>query len=137
MPYTLTTEGDSSPGRGAEETQGEAAQAVGRRGTLRPLLGATICGKGAAAQRWGTPQGCPVPWHASSAESCPQAGFRQRAFCWFFSCFLVFRARARTARKALSGAGLRRFLSYPNSPFFGLAVPFFGSMSLFSGGIHN
>ena len=75
----------------------------------------------------GTPQGCPVPWHASSAESCPQAGFRQRAFLLvFFLFFLVFsRARARTARKALSGAGLRRFLSYPNSPFFRVSCPFF------------
>lgn len=44
----------------------------------------------------------------------------------FLLFFLVFsRARARTARKALSGAGLRRFLSYPNSPFFRVSCPFF------------
>jgi hypothetical protein len=133
MPYTLTTEGDSSPGRGGGETQGEAAQAVGRRGT-RPLLGATIWG-GAAAQ-WGNPAGVPRALARQQRRELPTGRVSTAGFCWFFFVFSCF-SRARTARKALSGAGLRRFLSYPNSPFFGLAVPFFGSMSLFSGGIHN
>ncbi len=67
-PTPLTTEGDSFPPEGGRrgETQGEAAQAVGRRGgTLRPPLGATICGKGSRARRaWGNPAGVPRASHA-------------------------------------------------------------------------
>lgn len=64
-PTPLTTEGDSFPPEGGRrgETQGEAAQAVGRRGAhCGPRWGPRYAGRGAApVGRGGTPQGCPVP----------------------------------------------------------------------------
>jgi hypothetical protein len=95
MPYTLTTEGDSSPRKGGGgETQGEAAQAVGRRGTLRPLLGPRYAGRGAAAQR-GEPRRGARALARQQRRELPTGRVSTAGFFAGFFLFFLFFARAR------------------------------------------